>query len=172
MSRILASDTPDQGAGAQLGGLLQHGRPGLHGQPHRPGLDLARFGSAYDGKHEARKETGLLASFHNNVYVCSTSTAIQGHFLTSTMESPRYQDAAAVLDVYTPCGSEHGIPEEASSRRARLAVESRMNPVFVHDPRRGSTLHDWFSLDGNPDIGKHLDDHRPGLPRRRGRAAA
>ncbi|HYN67401.1 MAG TPA: pyruvate-flavodoxin oxidoreductase, partial [Ornithinibacter sp.] len=34
-----------------------------------------------------------------------------------------------------------------------LAVESRMNPVFVHDPRRGSTLHDWFSLDGNPDIG-------------------
>jgi pyruvate-ferredoxin/flavodoxin oxidoreductase len=28
-----------------------------------------------------------------------------------------------------------------------------MNPLFVHDPRRGSTLHDWFSLDGNPDIG-------------------
>src|SRR5690606_19882944 len=37
---------------------------------------------------------------------------------------------------------------------ARLAVESRMNPVFVHDPRRGTTLHDWFSLDGNPDMDK------------------
>jgi pyruvate-ferredoxin/flavodoxin oxidoreductase len=28
-----------------------------------------------------------------------------------------------------------------------------MHPLFVHDPRRGQTLHDWFSLDGNPDIG-------------------
>ena len=51
-----------------------------------------------------------------------------------------------------PCGSEHGIPEASSNARARLAVESRMHPLFVHDPRRGATLHDWFSLDGNPDI--------------------
>ena len=154
MSRILASDTPvkvlvlNSGVYSNTGG--QASTASLTGQDS----DLARFGSAHDGKHEARKELGLLASFHPNVYVCSTSTAIQGHFLTSTMEFLRYQDAAAVLDVYTPCGSEHGIPEDASSRRARLAVESRMNPVFVHDPRRGSTLHDWFSLDGNPDIGK------------------
>ena len=154
MSRILASDTPvkvlvlNSGVYSNTGG--QASTASLTGQDS----DLARFGSAHDGKHESRKELGLLASFHPNVYVCSTSTAIQGHFLTSTMEFLRYQDAAAVLDVYTPCGSEHGIPEEASSRRARLAVESRMNPVFVHDPRRGSTLHDWFSLDGNPDIAK------------------
>ena len=152
MSRILASDTPvkvlvlNSGVYSNTGG--QASTASLTGQDS----DLARFGSAHDGKHESRKELGLLASFHPNVYVCSTSTAIQGHFLTSTMEFLRYQDAAAVLDVYTPCGSEHGIPEEASSRRARLAVESRMNPVFVHDPRRGSTLHDWFSLDGNPDV--------------------
>ncbi len=154
MSRILASDTPvkvlvlNSGVYSNTGG--QASTASLTGQDS----DLARFGSAHDGKHESRKELGLLASFHPNVYVCSTSTAIQGHFLTSTMEFLKYQDAAAVLDVYTPCGSEHGIPEEASSRRARLAVESRMNPVFVHDPRRGSTLHDWFSLDGNPDIAK------------------
>ena len=154
MSRILASDTPvkvlvlNSGVYSNTGG--QASTASLTGQDS----DLARFGSAHDGKHESRKELGLLASFHPNVYVCSTSTALQSHFLTSTMEFLRYQDAAAVLDVYTPCGSEHGIPEEASSRRARLAVESRMNPVFVHDPRRGSTLHDWFSLDGNPDIDK------------------
>jgi pyruvate-ferredoxin/flavodoxin oxidoreductase len=154
MSRILASDTPvkvlvlNSGVYSNTGG--QTSTASLTGQDS----DLARFGSAHDGKHEARKELGLLASFHPNVYVCSTSTAMQGHFLTSTMEFLRYQDAAAVLDVYTPCGSEHGIPEEASARRARLAVESRMNPLFVHDPRRGSTLHDWFSLDGNPDVDK------------------
>lgn len=154
LSRILASDTPvkvlvlNSGVYSNTGG--QASTASLTGQDS----DLARFGSAHDGKHEARKELGLLASFHPNVYVCSTSTAMQAHFLTSTMAFLRYQDAAAVLDVYTPCGSEHGIPEEASSRRARLAVESRMNPVFVHDPRRGTTLHDWFSLDGNPDIDK------------------
>jgi pyruvate-ferredoxin/flavodoxin oxidoreductase len=66
------------------------------------------------------------------------------------MEFLNYVDAPSVMDVYTPCGAEHGIADDASAHRARLAVESRMNPVFVHDPRRGSTLHDWFTLEGNP----------------------
>jgi pyruvate-ferredoxin/flavodoxin oxidoreductase len=59
-----------------------------------------------------------------------------------------------VFDTYTTCQSEHGIADDAGSRRARLAVESRMSPVFVHDPRRGDTLAERFSLEGNPDIGK------------------
>jgi pyruvate-ferredoxin/flavodoxin oxidoreductase len=152
MSRVLASPTPikvlvlNSGVYSNTGG--QASTSSFTGQDS----DLARFGKAHDGKHESRKELGLLASFHPNVFVCSTSTALQGHFLTNTMEFLSYGDAPAVFDVYTPCGSEHGIPEEASQRRARLAVESRMSPVFVHDPRRGATLHDWFSLEGNPDI--------------------
>ncbi|GAB4076039.1 2-oxoacid:acceptor oxidoreductase family protein [Nostocoides australiense] len=154
MSRILASDTPikvmvlNSGVYSNTGG--QASTASLTAQDS----DLSRFGSAHDGKHESRKELGLLASFHPHVFVCATSTAIQGHFLTNAMEFLRYTDAPAVLDIYTPCGSEHGISEDASAARARLAVESRMNPVFVHDPRRGSTLHDWFSLEGNPDIEK------------------
>jgi pyruvate-ferredoxin/flavodoxin oxidoreductase len=154
MSRILASDTPVKVLVLNSGVYSNTGGQASTASPTAQDSDLARFGAAHEGKHESRKELGLLASFHPNVYVCSTSTAIQGHFLTNAMAFLGYQDAAAVLDVYTPCGSEHGIPEEASSRRARLAVESRMNPVFVHDPRRGSTLHDWFSLDGNPDVDK------------------
>ena len=31
--------------------------------------DLARFGAAHHGKHEDRKELGLIASFHPNVFV-------------------------------------------------------------------------------------------------------
>ncbi|MFN8099363.1 MAG: 2-oxoacid:acceptor oxidoreductase family protein [Dermatophilaceae bacterium] len=153
MSRILASDTPikvmvlNSGVYSNTGG--QASTASLTAQDS----DLSRFGSAHDGKHESRKELGLLASFHPGVFVCATSTAIQGHFLVNAMQFLRYGDAPAVLDIYTPCGSEHGISEDASAARARLAVESRMNPVFVHDPRRGSTLHDWFSLDGNPDVG-------------------
>ena len=154
MSRVLASETPikvmvlNSGVYSNTGG--QASTASLTSQDS----DLSRHGSAHDGKHESRKELGLLASFHPGVYVCATSTAIQGHFLRHAMEFLQYTDGPSVLDVYTPCGSEHGIPEDASARRARLAVESRMNPVFVHDPRRGSTLHEWFSLEGNPDVDK------------------
>ena len=70
------------------------------------------------------------------------------------------------MDVYTPCGGEQGISESSSNARARLAVESRMHPLFVHDPRSGSTLHDWFSLDGNPDIDKTWTTSDAGVPRR------
>ncbi len=43
----------------------------------------------------------------------------------------------AVIVVYTPCQPEHGIADDASSRQARLAVESRAFPLFTYDPRRG-----------------------------------
>ncbi len=154
MSRVLASDTPikvmvlNSGVYSNTGG--QASTSSFTGQDS----DLSRFGAASDGKHEGRKELGLLASFHPHVYVCSTSTAFQGHFLKSTLEMLNYTSGPAVMDVYTPCGSEHGIPEAASNARARLAVESRMNPLFVHDPRRGDTLHDWFTIEGNPDPDK------------------
>ena len=154
MSRVLASDTPikmlvlDSGAYSNTGG--QASTASFTGQDS----DLARFGGAHRGKHESRKELALLASFHPHVYVCATSTAIHGQFLAATVEFLSYQAAPAVMNVYTPCGSEHGIPEASSNARARLAVESRMHPIFVHDPKRGSTLHERFSLAGNPDPDK------------------
>lgn len=154
LSRILASDTPlkvlvlNTGAYSNTGG--QASTSSFIGQDS----DLARVGAASSGKHESRKELGLIASFHSNVFVCSTSTALQNHFLKNTMEFLTYTDSPAVLDVYTPCQGEHGIADDISARQSRLAVESRMNPVFVHDPRRGKTLHEWFSLDGNPDQDK------------------
>ena len=152
LSRILASNTPlkvlvlNTGAYSNTGG--QASTSSFIGQDS----DLARIGKTASGKHEARKELGLIASFHSNVFVCSTSTALQNHFLKNTMEFLTYTDSPAVLDVYTPCQGEHGIADNISARQSRLAVESRMNPVFVHDPRRGQTLHEWFSLDGNPDL--------------------
>ncbi len=150
MSRVLASDTPikvlvlNSGAYSNTGG--QTSTSSYTGQDS----DLSRFGGAHHGKHETRKELGLLASFHPNVFACATSTAMHGHFLSSTMQMLEYP-APAVMDVYTPCGGEHGISESSSNARARLAVESRMHPLFVHDPRKGANLYDWFAIDGNPD---------------------
>ncbi|HEX5650160.1 MAG TPA: 2-oxoacid:acceptor oxidoreductase family protein [Steroidobacteraceae bacterium] len=150
LSRLLTTSTPikvmvlNTGVYSNTGG--QASTASLTGQDS----DLTRFGAAHSGKQEDRKELGLIAAFHPNVFVVQTSTALQGHFLGNVMEYLNYTASPAVLDIYTPCQAEHGIADAAASRRARLAVDSRMNPVFVHDPRRGATLHDRFTLDGNP----------------------
>ncbi|MDD5248706.1 MAG: 2-oxoacid:acceptor oxidoreductase family protein [Rhodocyclaceae bacterium] len=154
LSRILVTDTPlkvlvlNTGVYSNTGG--QASSASFVGQDS----DLARIGALHTGKHEHRKELGLIASFHPNVFVCSTSTSLPGHFLKNSLEFLTYTDSPAVFDVYTPCQPEHGIADDASYSHALMAVQSRMNPVFVHDPRRGTTLHEWFSLEGNPDPDK------------------
>ena len=151
LSRLLSTSTPikvvvlNTGAYSNTGG--QTSTASLTGQDS----DLSRFGIANTGKQESRKELGLIASFHPNVFVIQTSTALQGHFMKNVLEFLTYTDSPAVLDVYTPCQAEHGIGDAVANRQARKAVESRMNPVFVHDPRKGSKLNNWFSLDGNPE---------------------
>jgi pyruvate-ferredoxin/flavodoxin oxidoreductase len=149
LSRVLTSRTPvkvmvlNSGVYSNTGG--QASTASFTGQDS----DLARVGRANEGKHEARKELGLLASFHPDVYACSTSTALHGHYFACTTGFLGYA-APAVMDVYTPCGAEHGVSEASSNARARLAVESRMHPLFVHDPRAGASLRERFSIDGNP----------------------
>jgi len=151
MSRVMAGGTPikslvlDTGAYSNTGG--QASTASFTGQD----ADLARYGKAHDGKHEIRKELGLLASFHPNVFSCTVSTALHGHFLATAMEMLAYTDGTSLMTVYTPCGTENGIREDLSNAHSRLAVEARMSPLFVHDPRRGSSLPERFSLDGNPD---------------------
>ena len=167
LSRLLVTDTPikvvvlNSGVYSNTGG--QASTASYTGQDS----DLTRFGAAHSGKQEDRKELGLIAAFHPNVFVVQTSTALQGHFLKSVMAFLSYGNSPAVLDVYTPCQAEHGIADAAASRHARLAVESRMSPVFVHDPRRGESLRQWFSLEGNPEPDTRLGDDHAGICRRR-----
>jgi pyruvate-ferredoxin/flavodoxin oxidoreductase len=154
LSRLLSTTTPikvvvlNTGVYSNTGG--QASTASLTGQDS----DLSRFGAAHAGKQDERKELGLIAAFHPNVFVVQTCTALQGHFMKNVMEYLNHNDSPAVLDVYTPCQAEHGIADAAASRHARMAVESRMNPVFVHNPRGGKDLHARFSLDGNPDPAK------------------
>ena len=152
LSRLLSTATPikivvlDTGAYSNTGG--QASTASFLAQDS----DLARFGSAHAGKVESRKELGLIAAFHPRVLVVQTATALQNHFLTNAVALLSSNDGPAVLDIYTPCQAENGIGDEAANGRARLAVESRMYPVFVHDPRRGDTLHERLSLEGNPEV--------------------
>jgi pyruvate-ferredoxin/flavodoxin oxidoreductase len=154
LSRLLSTSTPikvvvlNSGTYSNTGG--QASTASLTGQDS----DLARFGAAHKGKQEERKELGLIAAFHPNVFVVQSCTALQGHFMKSVMEYLNHNDSPAVIDVYAPCQAENGIADSAGSRHGRMAVESRTSPVFVHDPRRAGDLRGRFSLDGNPDADK------------------
>jgi hypothetical protein len=45
---------------------------------------------------------------------------------------------------------EHGIADDAATRQAKLAVDSRAFPLFTYDPRRGASFAERLSLQGNP----------------------
>lgn len=159
MSRILASGTPikmlvlNTGAYSNTGG--QASTASLEGQDS----DLSRYGRYLKGKAEQRKELGLLAAMHPNVLVVCTSTAYQGHFLKNVSRALEQVDYPAVIDVYTSCQPEHGIGDDMSSEHSRLAVKSRVSPLFVHEPERAE-FSDRFIIDGNPDARKLWSNYK------------
>ncbi len=151
MSRVLAGGTPIKSLVLDTGGYSNTGGQASTASFAGQDADLARYGSAHAGKQESRKELGLLAAFHPGVYVCSTATAFHSHFLRASADLIGYNDGAALMIAYAPCDTENGMPEDLANARSRLAVESRVFPLFVHDPRKGATLSERFSLEGNPE---------------------
>jgi pyruvate-ferredoxin/flavodoxin oxidoreductase len=154
LSRLLVTHTPLKVVVLNTGAYSNTGGQASTASFTAQDSDLTRFGVAHIGKHEDRKELGLIAAFHPEVLVVQTNASLQGHFMKNIMKFLSYNEAPALLDTYTACMSEHGIGDNAGSRHEGLAVQSRMSPVFVHDPRNGDTLAERFSLEGNPEIGK------------------
>ena len=110
---------------------------------------MAAFGKAAQGKRERRKELAQICLMHPEVYVAQTTTAHINHFYKAVMEANDYP-GPAVINVYTTCQPEHGVPDCNSTRQAKLAVETRAFPIFIHDPRKGEKLRERLSLVGNP----------------------
>jgi pyruvate ferredoxin oxidoreductase beta subunit len=110
---------------------------------------LSAFGRELHGRAEARKELGRILVAHGNAYVAQTTPAHVNHFYRAVMEANAYPGPAVVV-AYTPCMPEHGIPDDSANRQARLAVDSRAFPLFTYDPRRGDSLAERLSLQGNP----------------------
>jgi pyruvate/2-oxoacid:ferredoxin oxidoreductase beta subunit/Pyruvate/2-oxoacid:ferredoxin oxidoreductase delta subunit len=110
---------------------------------------LSAYGKALHGRPERRKELGRILMAHGEVYVAQTTPAHINHFYRSVMEANEYPGPAVVV-VYTPCMPEHGIGDDTANRQAKLAVESRAFPLFTYDPRRGPTIAERLSLQGNP----------------------
>ncbi len=110
---------------------------------------MAAFGKAVAGKRERRKELAQICLMHPEVYVAQTTAAHINHFYKAVMEANDYP-GPAVINVYTTCQPEHGVPDCNSTHQARLAVESRAFPIFVYDPRKGEKIRERLSLVGNP----------------------
>ncbi|HET6746062.1 MAG TPA: thiamine pyrophosphate-dependent enzyme [Candidatus Limnocylindria bacterium] len=110
---------------------------------------LSAFGSALHGRPERRKELGQILMAHGEVYVAQTTPAHINHFYRSVMEANTFTGPAVVI-VYAACMPEHGIADDAATRQAKLAVDSRAFPLFTYDPRRGPAMADRLSLQGNP----------------------
>jgi pyruvate ferredoxin oxidoreductase beta subunit len=112
---------------------------------------LSAYGKAIHGRPERRKELARIVMAHGEVYVASTTPAHLNHFYRSIIEANEYPGPAVIV-AYTPCMPEHGIPDDAATRQAKLAVESRAFPLFTYDPRRGDSLAERLSLQGNPSL--------------------
>lgn len=112
---------------------------------------LSAYGKEIHGRPEPRKELGRILVAHGNVYVAQTTPAHINHFYRAIMEANTFPGPAVVI-AYAPCMPEHGIADDAATRQAKLAVESRAFPLFTYDPRRGESIAERLSLTGNPAI--------------------
>ncbi len=110
---------------------------------------MSQHGKLLHGRQERRKELGRIAMMHPNTFVAQTVASIPNHFYKSILEAASF-DGPAVINTYTTCQPEHGVGDDQSRRQSKLAVESRAFPVFIYDPRKGDTIRERLSLQGNP----------------------
>jgi pyruvate ferredoxin oxidoreductase beta subunit len=112
---------------------------------------LAAYGKTQHGKSEKRKELGRILMAHGDAYIAQVAASNLNHLYKAVMEANAYPGPAVVI-AYTPCMPEHGIADDAASRQAKLAVDSRAFPLFTYDPRKGGSLAERLSLQGNPAV--------------------
>jgi len=98
-----------------------------------PGLDLA-----------------VLALARRGACIAQTSIAMPEH-LMNCLETALASPGPALLHLHAPSPLRHGFDTDAALNRARLAVESRLFPLFLYDPAADGVFGSRLSLDGNPE---------------------
>jgi pyruvate/2-oxoacid:ferredoxin oxidoreductase beta subunit/Pyruvate/2-oxoacid:ferredoxin oxidoreductase delta subunit len=119
---------------------------------------MSVHGSELPGKIDRRKELGLLAMNHPNVFVAQVSPSYYTHFFKAVIGALEFPGPSVII-AYSACTPEHQIADNMSYERGFAAVNSRAFPLFVHDPRGGATFRERLSLAGNPSSDKdwHVD---------------
>ena len=114
---------------------------------------MSVHGKAVGGKHERRKEIAQIAMMHPRTYVAQTTCAHVNHFYRCVLDALEF-DGPALICCYTTCQPEHGVADNMATDQARLAVDTRAFPLLAFDPRKGDTIRQRLSLQGNPAVGE------------------
>jgi pyruvate/2-oxoacid:ferredoxin oxidoreductase beta subunit/NAD-dependent dihydropyrimidine dehydrogenase PreA subunit len=112
---------------------------------------MSVHGKAIGGKQERRKEIAQIAMMHPRTYVAQTTCAHVNHFYKAILGALEF-DGPALVCCYTTCQPEHGVADNMAGDQARLAVDSRAFPLLVFDPRKGKTVKERLTLQGNPAV--------------------
>lgn len=112
---------------------------------------MSFHGKVFGGKQERRKEIAQIAMMHPRTYVAQTTCAHTNHFYKAVLGALEF-DGPAIINCYTTCQPEHGVADNMAANQARLAVDTRAFPLLVYDPRKGKTIKERLSLQGNPAV--------------------
>jgi pyruvate/2-oxoacid:ferredoxin oxidoreductase beta subunit/NAD-dependent dihydropyrimidine dehydrogenase PreA subunit len=112
---------------------------------------MSVHGKTFGGKQERRKEIAQIAMMHPRTYVAQTTCAHVNHFYKAVLGALEF-DGPAIVSCYTTCQPEHGVADNMAGEQARLAVDSRAFPLLIFDPRKGKTIKERMSLQGNPAV--------------------
>ncbi|MEX2139269.1 MAG: thiamine pyrophosphate-dependent enzyme [Pirellulales bacterium] len=112
---------------------------------------MSVHGKKFDGKQERRKEIAQIAMMHPRTFVAQTTCAHINHFYRAVIDALEF-DGPAIVTCYTTCQPEHGVGDNMATDQARLAVDTRAFPLLVYDPRKGNTIRERLSLQGNPAV--------------------
>ena len=113
---------------------------------------MSVHGKVIAGKQERRKEIAQIAMMHPRTFVAQTTCAHVNHFYRMRARCALEFDGPAVVCCYTTCQPEHGVADNMATDQARLAVDTRAFPLLIYDPRKGDTIRERLSLQGNPAI--------------------
>lgn len=118
--------------------------------------DMAPYGKTWHGKKEIRKEMALIGAAHRSAYIFQGNVANVTHLLEGFIDGLNTR-RPALFSIYSVCQPEHGVPDNSTAFRSKMALESRAYPVFRFDPDQGDSWEECIDLDGNP----AMDDDWP-----------
>ncbi|GAB4241403.1 MAG: hypothetical protein Kow00109_16810 [Acidobacteriota bacterium] len=101
------------------------------------------------GVRPADGEPALWALGLGRSWVASTSLGYLEH-LGKAVDGAVEYPGPALIHVHVPIPAEHGFETNLTLQRAREAVQARVHPLFVYDPRRPGVLGARLTLEGNP----------------------
>ncbi|MCC5848729.1 MAG: 2-oxoacid:acceptor oxidoreductase family protein [Verrucomicrobia bacterium] len=111
--------------------------------------DMAPYGKAWKGKKEIRKEISLIGAAHRTAFIFQGNTSNYTHLLEGFIDGLNAR-RPALFNVYAVCQPEHGVSDDSSISRSRMALESRAYPVLRFDPDAGKNWEECLNLEGNP----------------------